>query len=87
MADALTVPEAADRLGVSRWTLRRHINATGEVAPGVRVFRIGSRDLVSKIQLEEFLHTGSVPRGTGRASHGGDSQLGGGTSIPSESPG
>lgn len=60
MADALTVPQAAERLGKSRWTLRRHINATGEVAPGVRVFRIGSRDLVSRIQLDEFLRTGKV---------------------------
>jgi AraC-like DNA-binding protein len=60
MADTLTIPKVAERLGVSRWTVRRHINATGEVAPGVKVFRIGSADLVSKVQLEEFLRTGRV---------------------------
>lgn len=60
MSDTLTIPKVAERLGVSRWTVRRHINATGEVVPGVRVFRIGSCDLVSKVQLDEFLATGRV---------------------------
>lgn len=67
MSDSLTMPQVAARLGRSRITVWRHIKAqrergveAPEVVPGVRVFRIGSADLVSKIQLEEFLSTGRV---------------------------
>ena len=58
--DTLSIPETAERLGVSRWTLRDQVNATGEVLPGVRVFKIGGRDRVSRIQVDEFLRTGQV---------------------------
>lgn len=67
MSDSLTMPQVAERLGRSRQTLWRHIKAqrdsgvdAPEVVPGVRVFRIGSADLVSRIQLDEFLRTGRV---------------------------
>lgn len=60
MGDALTLPQVAARLGRSRQTIWRHAKATGEVVPGVKVFRIGSADMVSKIQLDEFLRTGRV---------------------------
>lgn len=53
--DALSLPEVAKRLGKSRWTMRRIANATGEVLPGVRVFRLGGSDCVSRIQLDEYL--------------------------------
>lgn len=61
-ADTLSIREAAQRLGRSHQTLYRAAKATGEILPGVRVFKIGSCDRVSRVQLEEFLHTGGVER-------------------------
>lgn len=60
IADTLSIPEAAKRLGVSHQTLWRQAKATGEVLPGVKVFKIGSRNRVSRIQVDEFLSTGRV---------------------------
>ena len=54
-ADTLSIREAAARLGCSHQTLYRAAKKTGAIAPGVRVFKIGSRDRVSRIQLEQFL--------------------------------
>lgn len=56
----LTIPQAAKRLGKDRTGIRRHVTATGELLPGVKVFRIGGTDYVSATQLDEFLRTGSV---------------------------
>ncbi len=56
----LTIPQAAARLGKNRATIRRHATATGEVLPGVRVFKIGRTDYVSADQVDEFLRTGQV---------------------------
>lgn len=58
--DTLSLPQLAKRLGVSHQTVWRAAKTTGEVLPGVRVFKIGSRDRVSRIQVEEFLRTGKV---------------------------
>lgn len=67
MSDSISLPEVATRLGLSRVTIWRHLKAQREqgverpeVVPGVRVFRIGSKDRVSTIQLDEFLRTGQV---------------------------
>lgn len=56
----LTIPQAAKRLGKDRTGIRRHVTATGELLPGVKVFRIGSTDYVSAIQLENFLRGETV---------------------------
>ena len=58
VSDTLSLPEVAERLGVSRWTIRRQVNRTGEVVAGVPVVKIGSRDRVSRIRLEEWLNQG-----------------------------
>jgi hypothetical protein len=55
-ADSLSLPEVARRLGVSHQTIWRAYKRDGEVLPGVRVFTVGSRLRVSRIQLDEFLH-------------------------------
>lgn len=60
MKDTLSMPEVAERLGVHHTTVWRQAKKTGEVLPGVKVFKIGSLDRVSRIQLEEFLRTGRV---------------------------
>lgn len=60
MADTLSLPEVAKVLGRSHQTIWRQAKATGEVLPGVKVFKIGSRNRVSRIQVDEFLSTGRV---------------------------
>lgn len=59
-SDTLTLPEVAKRLGRSPVTIWRIVKRGDDIVPGVRSFKVGSENMVSRIQLDEFLRTGQV---------------------------
>ncbi len=52
----LTLPEAAEMLGVSRRTVERLVARGEPVIPGVEAFKVGSQWRVSRRLLEQHLY-------------------------------